>query len=329
MDSLIFALSAIAPIVLFVVLGYFLKRAKLFKKDFSIAINKLVFTVFLPIHLFVSINKLDSFDGIDPSYIFYTLILTVALFLLSIPLTVLTTDRADRRGVILQSCIRSNYALLGISLAEQITGSFGIAVVSLLSAFTIPLFNILGVISLSVFKRDGGKINVKHILLDIVKNPLIIGVALGALSLGVRALLAGVGVDFRLSDVKPVYGVLTQLAGLATPLALMALGARFEVSDTATMKRELIVGTLMRNVIVPLIGIGTAYFIFKDTLSAEYFVAFVAVFATPVAVSTVPMAQEMGGDADLAGQLVVFTTVASALAVFIALFLLRMLGIFA
>lgn len=328
MESLVFALSAITPIVLFVLLGYMLKRIGLFKKDFSVAVNKLVFTVFLPLHLFVSINKLDSFEGIKASYIVYTLVFTVILFLLSIPLVLRATDSAERRGVILQSCIRSNYALLGISLAEQITGSFGVAVVSLLSAFTIPLFNILGVISLASFKRNGEKINVKNILLDIVKNPLIIGVALGALSLGVRAMLGGVGVDFRISDVKPLYSVLTQLAALATPLALMALGARFEATATASMKKELIVGTLMRTLIVPTLGIGTAYFLFKDTLSAEYFVAFVAVFATPVAVSTVPMAQEMGGDADLAGQLVVFTTVVSAASVFIALFALKSLGIF-
>lgn len=329
MDSLIFALSAIAPIVLFVLLGYFLKKTGLFKKDLSVALNRLVFTVFLPIHLFISIYKLDSFDDIDPSYIAYTLIFTVVLFAVSIPLTMLTTDRADRRGVLLQSCIRSNYALLGISLAEQITGGFGIAVVSLLAAFTIPLFNILGVISLSIFKRDGGKVSIKHIVLDIVKNPLIIGVALGALSLGMRSVLVGAGITFRLADIKPIYNVLTQLAALATPLALMALGARFEVSATASMKRELIFGSLMRTLVVPLLGTGAAYFLFRNTLSSEYFVAFVAVFATPVAVSIVPMAQEMGGDSDLAGQLVVFTTVASALAMFASLFVLKSLGIFA
>ena len=329
MESLIFAFSAIAPIVLFVLLGYFLKKTGLFKKELSVSLNKLVFTLFLPIHLFVSINKLDSFEGIDATYIVYSLVFTVVLFALSIPLTVITTDKADRRGVLLQSCIRSNYALIGISLAEQITGNFGIAVVSLLSAFTIPLFNILGVISLSVFKREGGKINVKHIILDIVRNPLIIGVVLGALSLGVRAILTSAGIDFRIADVKPIYSVLTQLASLATPLALMALGARFEISSTPSMRRELIVGTLMRTLIVPTLGIGAAYFLFRNTLSSEYFVAFVAVFATPVAVSTVPMAQEMGGDVDLAGQLVVFTTVSSAVTVFIALFVLKSLGIFA
>lgn len=328
MESLIFALSAVAPITIFVAFGFVLKKIGLLGKDLSKSLNKLVFTIFLPILLFVNINKLESFDGITPEYIIYTMIFTVAVFIVAIPLTAMVTKKADRRGVLVQATIRSNYALLGVSLAEQLTGSFGIAVVSLLSAFTIPLFNIIGVISLSIFKKNGEKIKVRDIIFDIVKNPLIIGVVLGVLSLGVRALLVGAGCSFRISDIKPIYSVLTQLASLATPLALMSLGARFEFSSISSMKREIIYGTLMRTLVVPVLGIGIAYLLFRDTLGAEYFVSFVAVFATPVAVSTVPMAQEMGSDSDLAGQLVVFTTATSAVSIFIALFLLKLSGVF-
>ena len=84
----------------------------------------------------------------------------------------------------------------------------------------------------------------------------------------------------------------------------------------------------MRTVVVPLLGLGTAYLFFRNIFGGAQFAAFVAVFATPVAVSSVPMTQEMDGDVILAGQLVVWTTLASAVSVFLVSFLLKAVGVF-
>ena len=84
----------------------------------------------------------------------------------------------------------------------------------------------------------------------------------------------------------------------------------------------------IRSLIVPLLGIGIAYLAFRNSFGGAQFAALVAVVCTPVAVSSVPMAQEMGADAELAGQLVVFTTISSAVTVFLASFLLKLAGIF-
>ena len=81
--------------------------------------------------------------------------------------------------------------------------------------------------------------------------------------------------------------------------------------------------------IVPLFAIGIAYFLFgKDYFAPAHFACFVSVFATPVAVTTVPMAQEMDGDVTLAGQLVVWSTLVSAFTVFLFTLALRLLGAF-
>jgi predicted permease len=85
---------------------------------------------------------------------------------------------------------------------------------------------------------------------------------------------------------------------------------------------------IIRSLIVPLLGIGIAYLFFRESFGGAQFAALVAVFCTPVAVSSVPMAQEMNADVSLAGQLVVFTTVSSAFTVFLASFLLKAAGIF-
>ena len=122
--------------------------------------------------------------------------------------------------------------------------------------------------------------------------------------------------------------VIQYLSNLAIPLALLVLGAQFEFSAVSSLRREIIFGTLIRTVIVPLFAIGVAYIFFRDRFSAAHFASFVSVFATPVAVPSVPMVQEMGGDVTLAGQLVVWSTLVSALTVFLVTFLLRLGGAF-
>jgi predicted permease len=94
------------------------------------------------------------------------------------------------------------------------------------------------------------------------------------------------------------------------------------------MKREIIFGSLLRTVIVPVLGLGIAYLLFRDSFGGAEFAALVAMFATPVAVSSVPMAQEMDADVTLAGQLVVWTTILSSGSIFLSSYLLKLVGIF-
>lgn len=328
MDSFLFAVEAVTPIILMVAIGYLLKRIGLMKKEHAKAANKWVFRVFLPATLFLNVYKIKDLAAIEIGYILYALIAVLLLFALALPISFWVTKHGDRRGPFVQVCFRSNYALVGLPLAESLFGAEGMLVATLLSAAAIPLFNVLAVISLSVFRGGSEKPSVKKILLGIVKNPLIISIAAGLVFLGIRALFVRLGVAFRLTDVTPVYTVLQYLSNLSTPLALLVLGAQFEFSAVRELRREIVAGTVARTVIAPLLGVGVAYLFFKNTFTGAHFAAFVALFATPVAVSSLPMAQEMENDAALAGQYVVWTTLVSALSIFLASFLLRMAGIF-
>ena len=328
MDSLIFALEAVLPIILMVAIGYLIKKTGLLSADMAKIINKLVFRIFLPTMLFLNVYKIESLAKIELDYILYSVIAILLIFALAIPAVIMVTNRGDRRGALLQSTFRSNYALIGIPLAQSLFGQEGVSVATLLSAASIPLFNILAVISLSVFGRGEQKPGVKKILLGIAKNPLIQSVFLGLAILGVRALLVQNNISFRLTDVKPVYTVLGYLSSLATPLALLMLGVQFEFSAAKEMKREIAFGTMTRALIVPTLGIGIAFVFFRSSFDGAKFAALVALFTTPVAVSSVPMAQEMGADHTLAGQLVVWSTLLSAITVFVASFLLKWAGVF-
>lgn len=328
MDSLIFAFEAVTPIILMVAIGYLIKRIGFLTADMAKIINKLVFRIFLPSMLFLNVYKIDSLAALEFDYILYAVIAIILIFSLSVPAVMKITPQGDRRGALLQACFRSNYALIGIPLAASLFGQEGVAVATLLSAASIPLFNVLAVVSLSMFGRDNQKPSGKKILSGIAKNPLIQSILLGLLILGLRAVLVENQIAFRLTDIQPIYTVLGYLSNLATPLALLMLGVQFEFSAVKELKREILLGTLIRTVLVPLLGLGIAFLFLRSRFDGAQFAALVALFATPVAVSSVPMAQEMGADHTLAGQLVVWTTLISAVTVFIASFLLRLVGIF-
>ena len=325
MVDFLFAVNATAPIVLMVAIGYILKRIGMLDAGVAKVLNKLVFRVFLPCMLFLNMYKIESLSNVDFSFVWYTIIATVVLFAAAIASVYFFTKENPKRGALLQSVFRANYALVGIPLATSLFGTEGAIAATVLSAFIVPIFNSLAVVGLSIFSSDK-KPSVKKILIGIAKNPLIQSIALGFLALGIRAIFVKCNISFRLTDIEPVYKTLNNLSSVATPLALLVLGAQFELSAIPQLKKHIIFGVLARNFIVPLLGLGGAYLI--GGFSGAHFATFVAVFCTPVAVSSVPMAQEMDADVSLAGQLVIFSTLFSVVSIFLASYILKVIGVF-
>lgn len=344
------AINAIVPIILLIALGYFLKRIKFLQGEFLKTGNKLVFRVLLPVMLFMNIYD-SGWDAFRWDLILYALITVLVIFALGLVTAVLTTKRADRRGVILQCTFRSNFAIIGTSLAASLAaGNTAVgATVALLQAFSIPLFNILAVISLTVFTAKAAPQNgegeaageplrrkphgIKGVLLGIITNPLIIAVALGLAVLGLRAAgtaIWGDGAFTIKNNAVFLYSALTQLKNIASPFALIVLGGQFEFSAVKGMLKEIIVGTGWRIVIAPLLGLGVAVLLSLYTtilpLGPAEFPALVALFGSPAAVSSAIMAAEMDNDEQLAAQLVVWTSLGSILTVFITVCILMYMG---
>ena len=160
-NSFIFAVNAVSPILLTVVIGYILKKATLLTADLAKAINKLVFRVFLPVMLFNNIYKISDLGSFRPGYIVYCVSAVAVIFALCLVFVIFFTKDPKKRASLLQGSFRANYALIGIPLAEALFGAEGVAVASILSAFTIPTFNIFAVISLSIFREGNEKPSVK------------------------------------------------------------------------------------------------------------------------------------------------------------------------
>jgi len=330
-DAFIFAANAVLPIIILIALGYFIKRIGLLEKSFFDAGNKLVFRVLLPVMLFCNVYNIERLSDVRPLYLIYGIAAVLLIFFISIPICCAFTKESGKRGVLIQGIYRSNYAIIGIPLAESLFGEGGAASAGVISAFCVPLFNVLAVITLTVFNdsNEKKKTELKKIILGIIKNPLIIGTVSGLLSLLIRAAFVKAGIGFRIKNITALYKVLDNLKSCCTPFALIVLGGRFEFSAIKKLRREIIFGTSMRTVFVPFIGIFTAY-LFRQPFgfSGEHFATFIGLFATPVAVSSAVMAKEMGADDELAGQLVVWTSLISTLTIFIFVSLLKMLGIF-
>lgn len=371
-DTFLTTVNAVVPIILLILLGYLLKRFKFLNQNFIKLGNKFVFKVCLPCMLFINIyDSMKSFADINWTVAIYAVIMIVAIFGLGLITAILTTKKNKRRGVILQCTFRSNFAIIGLTLVERLGGDTAIA--GIVSAFSIPVFNILAVIALSIFtsgeeseegadvagavtaegvtsttvdangaavvKKPAKKNNVKTILLNIVKNPLIIGVVLGLVVVGIREIeVAACGVPaadipFRLdSELKFLYTAIKDLKAIASPLALIVLGGQFEFSAVKGMTKEIIVATAWRVLLAPLLGIGVAILLSSFTpinFGPEVYPTMIALFGTPVAVSSAIMAGEMKNDEQLATQLVVWTSIASIVTIFVIVFVLMSCGLLA
>ena len=328
MESLIFAINAVAPIVALALLGYFLKRFGILEKDFVKTGNRLVFKIILPVMLFTNVYKIESLKNVELGHVFYSVAAIIIIFAAAMVLPVFVTKDGPKRGSLAQGIFRSNYALIGIPLAGSLFGEEGVAAATVLSAFAIPLFNIFAVAALIKFGKGKEKVSFFEILVGIVKNPLIQAVAAGFGVLFIREIFVSANIGFRLFDIGAVSKIAEYISAMATPFSLIVLGAEFEFSAVASLKKEIIFAVAARSVAVPVFAIGTAFLLFQSNFSGAQFAAVTALFAAPVAVSSVPMAQEMGGDVALSGQIVVWTTVCSAGTIFIASFLLKLAGIF-
>ena len=312
MESLRLSFEAILPIFLLMALGYVLKSIKMAEESTFNAINKLVFKVFLPVLLFYNVYTTESLEIFDFKLIGFTIISILVVFIIGYFIAMAITKENPRRGVILQGIYRSNFAILGIPLVDYICGDNVIGIASMMVATIIPLFNILAVVALERF-RDG-KLHILKMLKGVITNPLIIG--------------CGVGMVFLLLGIKMPKAIekgVSDVAKIATPLAIITLGASFKFKSLKGYVKEVLVVTSAKLVIVPLIGISLGVML---GFRGEALACLLVIFGSPVAVSSFAMSQQMGGDADLAALDVVITSVACIFTLFLWIFALSFFGLF-
>ena len=332
-EIFMFSFNAVMPILLMMMLGYFLRSVHFADEAFFKKANTLVFKVFLPVLLFVNVYEIESLSKVNWGVVVYTVAIVVVLCLTGLVLTKLLFRERSKIGPLCQCSFRSNYAIIGIPLAEALGGSEAVGFACVLSAAAIPMFNILAVIILSHYSDDDHSASVKDTVKKTATNPLIIGVLLGVIVIAIRSALPlnseGEVVFSIMRDMPFFYSALKTIAKGTTALALIVLGARFDISKVSCLFKQIVWGTLFKTVITPVAVITVAVLLSEYTgllnLTAVEYPAFISLFASPVAVSSAVMVGEIGGDEQLAGQLVVWTSILSMFTMFLIIFVMRAL----
>ncbi len=335
LDTFSFAAQAIVPMLLLMLLGFYLARIGLFDSLLLKKMNSFTFRFGISAMMFRSIYTLPSLRSIQLPVLVFVVASSMILTAIGwIEAQVLTSHR-DRRGVIIQNSFRSNFAVIGITLASALGGEAGAAAAASMQAPAIIYFNITAVLCLNTYSnRPGQKISPWLVLRQIMTNPMILGQVGGLTCLILRGLMpldASGQPIFTLSGSLPfLYSAIDSLASMASPLILILLGAQVDLRRVSSMKKEVFCGVLQRLVLAPLAGFGMAFlaqYWGLLTLTPAVAIALVGLFGSPVAVASAVMTEEMGGDAELARQYVVWTSALSMFTLFLWILLLRSVGI--
>lgn len=311
MGSFFMAAQVIAPLLILMVLGVFLRKTKLMDEATYRKLNTLIFKVFLPPLIFYNVYKSSLSEAFDGKLILFSVIGVLALFVVLVLVVPLLEKDNRRRGAMIQGIFRSNFVIFGVPLTTALMGDTAAGKVAVTVAFVVPLFNFLAVISLEVFRH--GKPDLKKILKGIVTNPLIIASVLGILCTAIGLKLPKV-IETAVSDV----------AKIATPLALIVLGASLDFALLKANSVRVLLVTAARLVVVPFVFLGIA--ILMGFRGADIAIL-LAAFASPTAVSSYAMAQQMDSDDALAGQIVASTTAFCIFTVFLFVFGLDLFGV--
>lgn len=313
MENLLLSFNAIMPMFLLMATGYLSQRLGVLNRGDVPRMNRVAFRIFLPCLLFFNIYSSDLSSAIHAK----TLVFAVCGVLLVSAVSVLIASRLvpqqDRKGVVSQGILRSNFVILGLPIAQALAGNESLGAVAVLIAVIVPLFNFLSVFVLESFR--GGKLQATTVLREIAKNPLILASLLGIFVQLLHLRLPGV-----------VEQAVQQLGSIATPLQLFLLGAFFRFEGMSRYRKELTAVTLIKLFLTPAVMLSAAALL---GIRGVEFIGLIGIFASPTAVNSFTMVQQMKcGDEELAGDIVVMTSAVCVFSFFLWIFLFKTLGVF-
>ena len=309
MDNLIFSLNATVPVFLLMILGLVLRKLNWIDDVFASKMNQFVFKVPLPLLVFLDLATVDFEESWDFKFVAFCFVVTLISILLSAGTSLLWKDRSIR-GEFIQASYRSSAAILGIALIQNIYGSAGMGPLMIIGS--VPLYNMMAVVVLSVFKPGQSGLNrqvVKKTLWGIVTNPIIIGIAAGLFWSAFKLPLAGIPEK-----------VISNVAETATPLGLMAMGASFDIKKALQTGKPAVTASVIK-----LAGFCALFLPVAVALGfrEEELVAILIMLGSATTVSCYVMAKNMGHEGTLTSSTVMLTTLFSAFTLTGWLFLLR------
>ena len=313
LQTLGYTANIVAPIFFILFLGYLLRRLRLIDEAFVATGSKLVFVITLPALVFMSIARMDFHAVFNPEQMGFVLVGILLSFGIIWWLAARWIKAPEDLGVFIQGSFRSNYGIIGLAVSFNLFGDAGLAQASLLLALVIPMFNVLSILCLSVPMQRGESMKLSSTLLEVLKNPLILAVVFA---------LPVSWFGIQLPQVVAKTG--TYFANLTLPLALLTIGASLNLKSLHDTSAQAFWATALKLVIIPLVlTLGAWLYGF----GGQDLAILMVLFGCPTAAASFVMAKAMGGNAQLAANIVLTTTLGSVLTLSGGIYLLRLLGV--
>ena len=311
-DNIIFTANIVAPVFLIITVGYFARKRKIINEVFVDVTSRFVFRISLPIFIFLEISELDLSQVFDIDQIVFITSATFVTYLLIWFGTIPYIKNPEDKSAFIQGAFRGNYAIVGLALISNLFGDDALGKATLILAFLLPVYNVLAVIVLTVPKHQG-KINVKSMLIEILFNPLILAVVFA---------LPFSFFKVRLPELFIITG--NYFADLALPLALVGIGGSLNMDNLKRASTLAFSSSIIKIILLPLILTFVAIFLGyrNDDLGIMFIV-----FACPTAIASFVMADVMGANSKLAGNIIMITTLGSVFTIAIGILLLKSFGL--
>ena len=314
MENFIYSINVTMPIFLVMVIGYILKQIGMLNDNFVTVANKFNFKVTLPFMLFKDIAGVDIKAVFDIKYVLFCAIVSTICFWGVWGTAKLLVRDKTIRGAFVQSSFRGSAAVMGLAFIQNIYGSSAMGPLMIVSA--VPLYNIFSVIVLTFEANDSTgidkKAKIRQAGINICKNPIILSILAG--------LIVGLlGIQFPTLVNKMVSNV----AQMATPLALITIGAGFEGRKALAKIAPTMAASTIKLVLQPLVFLPVAAWM---GFSGEKMIAILIMLASPTTPSCYIMAKSMNNDEVLTASVIVTTTLMAAFTLTGWIFLLKTLG---
>ena len=304
--------NIVLPVFLVVALGYGVKRSSLLNNDFVFQLNKLVYYLALPLLLFYKIASAEFRTSFNPALVGGLALIVLLGFLLSYFFAIMRGYAAEVRGTFSQCAFRGNLAYVGLAIVFNAYGENGLATAGVVLGFIVPLLNFCSIIAL-LLPHEENRLHPKYFVQQIAYNPLIIASFLGI-----------VWSFFKLPIPTVFDSALHIVTGMALPLALLSIGASFSLKKLRGDLTTAFLATAFKLLLMPLLA---AFLLFVMGVHGMDLAIGVLFAGTPTATAAYIFTQQMRGDAELAGAIIMLTTLLSVVSYTAILFALKSIGI--
>lgn len=311
-QNLVIAFEAVAPMFIMLATGYFIGRANMADEQCIKKINKILFKVLFPLVVIQNLYGADLKEAFNVKLIIYSILMAILMWLLTIPAVMKIEKKNPTRGAMIQAINRSNFLVIGFPVVSSICGGEDIAAAALTIVGMLLVNNVFSVLILEIFR--GTKPNTGHVLKEILKNPIIIATFIGVV------LMAG---EIQLPYV--VEKAAFSLAGIATPLALVMMGASLDFKDIGKRGKNILVGVVGKLIVVP--GIVTSIGALLGFRGVP-FVTLLAFFTASPTTTSYTMADQMDSDGETARDCLILSTLLVSFTMFCWIFFYKNIGMF-